>query len=398
MARSHAKPVLTQSIGLALASAAISAAATYFFDPRSGGRRRALVRDQIIHARRMSQEFAAKARRDALHRSRGLYESAAARFREHDMADVVVEQRARAELGRLTTHAGAIHVRCSGGVITLTGHILTAEVGPVLAGLSRVLGVREVINNLNVHDQPGNVPSLQGHRHERAALPFEYLQENWAPAPRVLAGSAACTAMAAGVAARNPLGYLCAAAGAALLVRTWFNQPFARMLGLRAGRTDGIVVQKSIEIDADPQEVYACWRDLENLPRFMTHVREIRKLDENRYRWTVDAVAGLSAEWDAHIVKDVPGEMLAWRTQEDHSTVQSSGIVRFERAAEGTRLHVRMLYRPPANAMGHAIASVFHRDARHQMDDDLLRFKAYVEGRGRMGTSPDTSVGQPAVH
>ena len=398
MARSKANPLLTQSVGVALAGAAISAAVTYFFDPRSGGRRRALVRDQIIHARRLSQEFAGKARRDALHRGRGLYESATSHFREHDMDDVVVEQRARTELGRLTSHPGAIDIRCSDGTLTLAGHILAADVDAVLSGLRRVLGVNDIINNLNVHDQVGNIPSLQGQRHNAVSAPFEYLQENWSPAPRVLAGSAACTAMAAGIAARNPLGFLCAAAGGVLLARTWFNQPLSGLIGLGVERTDGVLIQKTIEVDAAPQEAYSCWRDLENLPRFMTHVREIRRLDENRYRWSVDAVAGLSVEWDAHIVKDIPGELLSWRTHEDHATVQSSGVIRFEPSVNGgTRVHIRMLYRPPANAMGHAIARLFHRDARHQMDDDLLRFKAYVESRGRQ-PGPSAEHAEQAVH
>lgn len=399
MKRGSAGSSLTQSVGLALASAAISAAATYFLDPRSGGRRRALVRDQFVHAGRLSREFAAKAGRDALHRGYGVYAGAATPFRHHDMDDAVVEQRARTELGRLTGHPGAIGLRCSDGVLTVSGHVLTAEVAGVLAGLARVLGVKTLVNNLNVHDQPGNIPSLQGQRHDHLPGRFEYRQDNWAPAPRMLAGSAAFTAIGVGLAARNPLGLLSATAGAALLMRTLFNRPLSRLLGLRGGAADGVTVQKTIEVQAEPNEAYACWRDLENLPRFMSHVREIRRLDENRYRWIVDAIAGVPVEWDARVTEDVPGELLAWRT-EDHSTVQSSGVVRFEASPYGaTRVHVRMTYRPPGNAVGHAIARLFHRDARHQMHDDLLRFKAYVEGRGRQrGDSAPRAGEEQSVH
>jgi uncharacterized membrane protein len=38
-----------------------------------------------------------------------------------------------------------------------------------------------------------------------------------------------------------------------------------------------------------------------------------------------------------------------------------------------------MTYWPLANRVGHSVARMFGRDPKRQMDEDLMRFKSYVE-------------------
>jgi uncharacterized membrane protein len=45
-----------------------------------------------------------------------------------------------------------------------------------------------------------------------------------------------------------------------------------------------------------------------------------------------------------------------------------------------------MAYRPPANAVGRTVAKIFGADPRRQMDDDLARFKSYMEVGKTTGT------------
>jgi uncharacterized membrane protein len=59
--------------------------------------------------------------------------------------------------------------------------------------------------------------------------------------------------------------------------------------------------------------------------------------------------------------------------------VQHEGCVRFDAVGGGTRVTVRMSYSPPAGVIGHTIAALFGRDAKREMDADLMRMKAYVE-------------------
>jgi uncharacterized membrane protein len=372
------------NLGIGFMVAAIAAGAAYLLDPRSGGRRRALLRDQLTHRTHQMQRFVGKAGRDARHRARGTF--AASRSWLHRTApdDRVVEERVRAHLGRLSAHPGAIEVSSSDGYVRLGGHILEQELAKVLVGLERVPGVRRVINEMHVHLEAGRISSLQGTGHWRSRPRFEYLQESWSPAPRVIAGVAGTTLIVGGASARSIPSGVIALGGAALVARSIWNVPLSRLFGFRAKPEEGVLVQKTIDVRADPEEVYRRWRDLESLPRFMSHVRGVQRLDESRYRWTVEGPAGVPVEWESAITADVPNELIAWRTVAD-SPVQSTGVVQFEPAPRGgTRVHIRMRYRPPANLAGHTVAKVFGRDPKRQIDADLMRFKSFVEtGRAR---------------
>jgi uncharacterized membrane protein len=366
------------SYGMGVAAVLATAAAAFLLDPESGGRRRALIRDRAIGIGENSRKFLRKAGKDAQQRTAGTMRGVVSRLRGRPVDDRALAARVRSKLGRLTSHPGAIDVTCRQGVVQLRGDILLGEIEPVLDGVRRVAGVVDIVSELRSHVRADHVPALQG-LGTGGGWRFEYFQENWSPAARTLAGTAAAAMVVGGMARRGLAGYGAAAGGVALLARSVCNVSLSRLLGARSSPSDGVLVQKTLEVYADIGEVYSRWRRLEDLPRFMTHVREVRKLDDARYRWIVDGPAGSTTEWESVITAEVPNELIAWRTVEG-STVQSSGVVQFEPTAYGgTRIHVRMTYRPPANALGHAVAKLFGRDAKRQIDDDLLRFKRFVE-------------------
>ena len=134
----------------------------YFFDARSGRRRRALVRDQVSRAAHKSSELSAKAGRDLRNRANGLYQRSLSHFRPAANDDSVLAERIRAQIGRLSAHPGAIEVSCESGVVRLSGKVLAEELHEILAGVRSVRGVQEVINQLRSHEEPGSIPSLQG--------------------------------------------------------------------------------------------------------------------------------------------------------------------------------------------------------------------------------------------
>src|SRR4051794_25938545 len=73
---------------------------------------------------------------------------------------------------------------------------------------------------------------------------------------------------------------------------------------------EGIKVEQSITIDLSPEEIYAFWRRLENLSRFMNHVESITQTGEGTSHWVVKTSTGKTLEWDAHIIEDKPGQMI----------------------------------------------------------------------------------------
>src|SRR6266404_6112301 len=64
----------------------------------------------------------------------------------------------------------------------------------------------------------------------------------------------------------------------------------------------GIRVDKSITIDKPSEVVFAFWRNLENLPRFMRHVHSLTSLDHKRSHWILQGPAGRIVEWEAEII------------------------------------------------------------------------------------------------
>jgi uncharacterized membrane protein len=362
--------------GVALALA--SAVGMYYLDPRSGRRRRALLRDRTVRAAHQTQNLFARASADARNRAQGIYHIGTSRLHPTSSDNQTLAERVRSKLGRVCSHPRAIRVSCNDGMVTLRGDVLEHELSAVLRGVRHVPGVKALRHELQLHQEPGRMPFLQGHT-RRGEPHTEYLQRNWSPAPRIVAGSAGTLLLAAGLRQRSPLGAGLAISGLALLARSVSNQPLRQWLGLENAPEDGIVIQKTMHVYAEADEVYSCWRQMENFPQFMSHIREVTRLNDTLYHWVVDGPAGIPVEWDAEITADVPGEILAWRTTEG-SVVHSTGVIHFEPDAYGdTRVHIRMTYRPPANALGRTIAKIFGADPRTQMDEDLARFKSYLE-------------------
>src|SRR5207249_4704773 len=143
--------------------------------------------------------------------------------------------------------------------------------------------------------------------------------------------------------------------GAGLLLRAISNLPIRRFLGI-AGRA-AIQVQKTIEVYAPAEEVFELWSNPENFPRFMSHVREVRRLENSRYHWVVTGPAGVSVSWDSEITQLVPNELLAWRSAPG-SIIGNAGIIRFPPGDGATRIHVRVSYNPPGGALVHLFANL----------------------------------------
>jgi hypothetical protein len=56
-------------------------------------------------------------------------------------------------------------------MVRLCGPILSHEVSALLSAVESVAGVRNVDNQLEPHDQPGNIPSLQGGGDDTTGVP-----------------------------------------------------------------------------------------------------------------------------------------------------------------------------------------------------------------------------------
>lgn len=141
-----------------------------------------------------------------------------------------------------------------------------------------------------------------------------------------------------------------------------------------------VQVTAAITLRRDRAELYEMWRDFERFPDFMAHLEEVRSSGDRTSHWKARGPLGMTVEWDAEIIDDVPGERIAWRSVEG-SKIDNSGTVRFVTAPgdQGTELHVDMRYSPPAGAVGATIARIFGEEPGIQLKDDLRRFKNIAE-------------------
>ena len=157
----------------------------------------------------------------------------------------------------------------------------------------------------------------------------------------------------------------------------------------------GIKVVRATTIRKPAAEIYEFWRDLKNLAQVIKHPVTITTLNENESHWVVSAPAGQKVEWDALVINDEPGKLIAWRSVEG-GDVDNAGSVRFEPAPgdEGTEVTVALEYNPPAGKIGAALAKLTRDSASSQVYDALRRLKALLEA-GEIPTTEGQSVGGP---
>ena len=141
---------------------AVGLAIMYVVDPAGGRRRRALMRHKLRRAYRQTGEGVDTTIRDMSNRISGGISEIYQRTQPDEASDAQVAERVRAALGRAVSHPHAIDVTAENGRVRLSGPILAHEVQPLLRAAASVRGVAAIDNQLDVHEQAGNIPALQG--------------------------------------------------------------------------------------------------------------------------------------------------------------------------------------------------------------------------------------------
>jgi uncharacterized membrane protein len=158
-------------------------------------------------------------------------------------------------------------------------------------------------------------------------------------------------------------------------------------------------VRRTISIRKPPKEVFAFWRELTSLPRFMKRIEQVEVLDARRSRWRARGPAGATISWEAEITDERPGELLAWKSA-DPGALHHEGAVRFTPAPDGrsTEVHVSLTYGPDRGswaAIKSIVAPLSDAALGVQLETDLGRFKQLLE-TGHIMKS-DASI-HPGMH
>jgi len=148
--------------GAMLRGGVAGALGMYLFDPDRGRRRRALLRDQLVHWLAVTGEELRTEWRDVRNRAEG----AAAMLRRFTTpaptSDEAVAGRIRARLASLE-QPGAIRVDVRDGRVHLGGPVLARDAERARRIVRHVRGANQLVDELDVHDTP-DIPALQEER------------------------------------------------------------------------------------------------------------------------------------------------------------------------------------------------------------------------------------------
>lgn len=255
---------------------------------------------------------------------------------------------------------------------------------------------------VNLSEKEGYRTNTQdlGWGEERAE--FEGDGENVGDVQRVLSAIAGMGFLAAGLFRRHWSGAVLATVGGSLLYRavsgycpafgalgidmSGNNQPGRSSDTSRLGRRKvhtarATKIQRAIEINRPPNEIYRFWRSLDNLPRVMNHLDSVQVINDRLSHWVAKSMpGGLKVEWDAEIINDVENQRIGWRSLQG-ADVANTGSVEFKPTGDGHRtwLTVTLQYEPPGGTLGAAVAHWFGEDPNTKIAEGLQRFKEEME-------------------
>lgn len=153
-----------------------------------------------------------------------------------------------------------------------------------------------------------------------------------------------------------------------------------------------IKLKATLTVNKPVSEVYAFWRQLDNLPSFMKHLTAVTVQDDKHSHWSVKVAPGVMLEWDAEIITEQENQLLAWRSLPG-ATVTNMGLVYFKEApgGRGTEVKVNISYDLPGGVLGNVLTPLLNKVVTLQIKDDLRHFKQMME------TGETVSVdGQPS--
>jgi uncharacterized membrane protein len=102
--------------------------------------------------------------------------------------------------------------------------------------------------------------------------------------------------------------------------------------------------RRSIVVKVPVQHAYQQWARVEDLPKFITPLQKVRRIDDTQFSYTWH---GEERQGVLQIVLQIPGRRIAWRTL---SNTLMSGVVSFEPRSEReteVTLKIRSVFDPP---------------------------------------------------
>ncbi|MDA6071106.1 DUF2892 domain-containing protein [Flavobacterium sp. AC] len=148
---------------------------------------------------------------------------------------------------------------------------------------------------------------------------------------------------------------------------------------LKNDKPSNVNIRTSAVINKPISEVYAFWRNLENLPKFMNHLQSVKTISDTKSEWTAKGPAGIGTlTWNADIIKDQKEKLLSWQSLPDAS-VKNFGKVLFKAKGKNTEIEVTISYRAPMGLAGEGAAKLLNPYFEKIVKNDIENLKIYLE-------------------
>lgn len=150
---------------------------------------------------------------------------------------------------------------------------------------------------------------------------------------------------------------------------------------VKNGKASNINIRINDVIDRPVGEVYGFWRNLENLPKFISHLESVKNINDKTSEWTAKGPAGIgSVSWKAEIIKDEKEKLLSWNSLPD-STIRNAGKITFKPKGNATEIDITISYHAPLGVAGESVAKFFNPYFEKLVKEDIHNFKAHLESK-----------------
>jgi hypothetical protein len=133
-------------------------------------------------------------------------------------------------------------------------------------------------------------------------------------------------------------------------------------------------IRQSIDIQVPASALYSQLTRFEDFPRFIQNVDAVRRLDEDRLHWTMQA-ADRKVEWEAYITAELPDRRIAWQNRRVPGTTGSFDLETV--GEQATRVTLTLTFDP--EQVPDAPASFSADDMAQRLEQDLARLKKFIE-------------------
>jgi uncharacterized membrane protein len=137
-----------------------------------------------------------------------------------------------------------------------------------------------------------------------------------------------------------------------------------------------IWVRTTALVQADAQELYAMWRNVESAPLWQEQITRVVATGPKTSHWIMES-DGKTIEWDSEVMADEPGVRITWRSIGGDSN--NAGEVIFEEAPGGRGTMVTVLQEFRMGKLTTVWETLVGRNPKQAVIENLRHFKAFAE-------------------